>query len=286
MSADAALGGPAEGRPLFDGQAERYERRAALPAGVGRAVARAVVTLSGAEPGDLAVEVGAGTGMVGRWLARPPIRYLGFDVAAGMLAVFRRRLEAAPGERLLACADGDRCWPVADGAARVIFSSRALHLLAVGHVAREVRRVARRDGATLITGRLRFAPDGVRDALAQAMRRRLRQHGCRPRGGTRMQARLIDTLCQRGAERAFERQRVARWSVSGTLRQAIDDWRGKPGLGGLRPPEPIKRAVLEAVESWARSRLGALDRPFETEVAYVLEGVRLPPRAAAGGGGP
>lgn len=262
-------------QPLFDGQAEAYERRAALPGDVGRAVARSVLSLSGAGAGDLVLEVGAGTGLIGRHLVEGAPAYIGFDIAADMLAVFAGRLGGDRSRGLLTLADGDRQWPIAAGAARAIFSSRALHLLPLDHVVRQVARVGCPAGTTLVIGRLRFAADGIRDRMARAMRTGLRRRGQRPRGGQRLQRRLIETLCQDGW-RPIERQQVAAWSVLGTPRRALEDWRGKPGLGGIRPPKAIKQAVLAEVEAWAHQACGDLDRPFETEVAYTLEGVHRP----------
>ena len=61
---------------------------------------------------------------------------------------------------LLLRADANRSWPLTAGAARVIFSSRALHLLEHEHVADEVFRVGQPAGATLIIGRVE-RPQGV-----------------------------------------------------------------------------------------------------------------------------
>lgn len=275
---------PSVSPSLFDGQARSYDRRAGLPAGVGHAVARAVCELCRLGPDDLLLEAGAGTGLVGRWLAAEPVRYLGFDLSLDMLAAFcahsapAAASPAGPGPWRVR-ADGNRPWPLRDGAARAIFSSRALHLLSTPHVAGQVARLGHPGGWTLLTGRLRFAPDGLRHAMAVEMRRLLRAEGERPRGGERRQKRLLAALAD-GAE-PIPRREVARWTVSWTPRQGLADWRGKPGLGGIAPPQDVKGRVLEAVERWAVGAAGDLDREIETAVAYTLEGARFAPASTA-----
>ena len=99
-----------------------------------------------------------------------------------MLAIFHRRLASPNPVSLLLQADGDQLWPLADGAVRVIFSSRALHLLDLAHVVDESCRVAKPDGASLIIGRIQRPTGSLPTLLQQAMQRLLRQQGfSRPR---------------------------------------------------------------------------------------------------------
>src|SRR5262245_28029664 len=101
----------------FDVQADTFDQRAGIPAPFCQAIARAVVKLAGARPEDLLVEVGAGTGMLGAWLARAPLRYVGLDVSRGVLIAFHRRLSSHGSRSLLLQADADQQWPLANGAA-------------------------------------------------------------------------------------------------------------------------------------------------------------------------
>src|SRR5215204_6037584 len=128
--ADSSDAGP----ELFDGQAVFFDRRTGLPEECCRAVARRVVECGGAY--GLTVEVGCGTGQIGQWIVGPA-RYVGFDLSPNMLGEFRRRLGPRRGPPLIR-ADANATWPFADGAAGVIFSSRAAHLLEPGHVAAEI----------------------------------------------------------------------------------------------------------------------------------------------------
>src|SRR4029450_10614465 len=108
-------------RPIcFDSQAASFDQRAGLPEQHCQAIAKAVLRLSAAIPGGLLLEVGAGKGMIGTWLARPPLRYIGVDLSRRMLAAFQRRLAVPSHMTFLLQADGNHPWPLADGAIRVI----------------------------------------------------------------------------------------------------------------------------------------------------------------------
>ena len=118
--------------PSFDRQAHTYEQRVGLPEQVCREVVGAVLAIAHVQPNDLIVEVGAGTGMIGKWFVQSPIRYLGFDLSQAMLDVFRQHLDCQPDNLTLLQADGNQRWPLTDSTARVIFSSRTIHLLDSG----------------------------------------------------------------------------------------------------------------------------------------------------------
>ena len=260
------------GPELFDGQAQAFDQRAGLEPAQCREIAAAVLELGDVGAAGLVVEVGAGTGQIGVWLAAAR-RYLGFDLSNGMLQRFRSRSGASSTACLLVRADANRSWPLAAGAARVIFSSRALHLLEHEHVADEVFRVGQLAGATLIIGRVERPHESLRARLAREMRARLRGAGFDARGD-HQHRRLVDACVQRGAVLS-EPVTAAEWTVTASARQSLDAWRQLPGLGGVAVPHDIRRAVLGELEAWATDVFGGLDQPFESQEAYVLKPLRL-----------
>ena len=268
------------GAPPFDAQAARFDRRVGLSEEMCREIAGAVEALGQVRPGDLVVDVGAGTGEIGTWIGRPPARYLGFDLSGGMLEVFRKRLDSdratrRGGARLLLRADGDREWPIQGGAARVVFSSRAIHLMEADHVVRQFARLAHPEGAALLVGRVRRSKDSVKTRMRDEMRRRLRSHGLAGREVDRNRRRILEACLRRPAE-AIEPLVVSRWTVSASPQQSIESWQQKRGLAGVDPPPATKREILEELRSWAQEIFGGLDVEIASEEAYVLEGVRLP----------
>jgi Methyltransferase domain len=306
MPAPFRIGSPTP----FDVQAPEFDRRVGLPESVCRAVAGAVVELAAARPGERVIEIGAGTGMIGRWFLEHPVRYAGLDLSRAMLEVFRRRPGAAGAG--LVQADAARPWPLPDGAAAVVFSSRAIHLLPLAHVVAELFRVggravaAGRDsrapgadsrgaagadsraagtdslaahgGAACVLGWVERPPESLKARLSRRMQELVRERGFAPRaaGGRR----LLAACGERGAA-LLPRTVVARWPARQTARQSLDSWRAKPGLGGIVLPPGVQEEVLAALEEWAARSFGGLDAEWRGEEAYVLEGVRLPPREAA-----
>jgi len=259
---------------LFDMQAETYDQRVGLPEQDCQAIVLAVLALAQAQPHDLLLEMGAGTGMIGTWFAHLPLGYIGLDLSRGMLATFRQRLSAHSGRPLLLQADGNTTWPLADATVRAIFSSRALHLLDLAHVVHESLRVARPDGAVVILGRVQRQDDNVATVMQREMQHLLRQHGLHSRAGGQHQRQLLASYRQHGAT-VLEPVVAAQWTVTRTPWQSIADWHTKPGLGGIDPPPDVKRAILHDLCRWATMTFGDMQREVTSEEAYVLQGVRL-----------
>lgn len=264
---------------LFDGQAARFDQRAGLPREACREIANRALEIACAEPGDLVVEIGPGTGQIGQWYD-DAVRYIGVDLSAGMLKEFADRMGDRLGNRALIRADANTIWPVANGSARLIFGSRALHLLNPEHVAAETWRVASQGGATLLIGRIERSRDSVRSLMAREMNERLRRRGFEGRRGEQRDRRLIEACCRRGA-RALPVEPVASWQILSSPRRSLDSWRSIEQLGGIQVPATIRDEVLAELEAWASDMFGGLDEPIASEETYVLKGVRLPPVQAA-----
>jgi ubiquinone/menaquinone biosynthesis C-methylase UbiE len=259
---------------LFDNQATAFEQRAGLPADYCRDIASNVIEIGQVRHSDLIVEIGPGTSQIAQWFPLTSA-YIGFDLSGGMLRESQRRLGHNVGNRSLIQADANASWPVASRSARVIFSSRALHLLNNEHVALEVFRVASDDGASLVLGRVQRDRDSVRARMAREMIERLHQHGFEGRRGERQNQKLVESCCRRGAEDLGVRQ-VARWSISTSPRQSVESWRCLTGLGGIKVPASTRDKILNEMEAWAEQEFGGLDREIESEETYVLRSLRIP----------
>ena len=254
----------------FDGQAADFDRRVGLTEDVCRAAAAAIVARGEGGWGDRVVEIGAGTGQIGRWLLAQPVRYTALDLSRGMLEVFRRRLDGEPAP--LVQADAARAWwPLAGRSVRAVFSSRAIHLLPLETVVSEMQRIAAPGGAACLLGWVVRRPDSVKHRMSREMQRRLRERGFPARtSGSR---RFIEACVARGAE-PLERVEVARWPALHSPRNSVERWRAKEGLGGIVLPPGVQDEVLDELMGWARDTFGDPDRTWETEETYVIEGVR------------
>ena len=256
---------------LFDDQATAFEQRAGLPAHFCRDIANTVIEIGQVRQDDLILEIGPGTGQIAEWLQQTSA-YVGFDLSGGMLRESQRRLAHTAA---LVQADANASWPLANGSTRVIFSSRALHLLDNEHVAGEVFRVASNDGASLILGRVQRERDSVRARMAREMLDRLRRYGFEGRRGERENQKLIESCCRRGAEDLGVTY-VARWHVSTSPRQSVESWRCLSGLGGVKVPAKTRDEILDEMEAWAEQEFGGLDSEIGSEETYILRSLRIP----------
>lgn len=260
----------------FDLQADSFAERAGLEPREAAAVAAAVSGIVAGAAGVL-LEVGAGSGEIGAWLAAAPDRpYLGLDLSLPMLLRFSARLPACH----LIQADGGAGWPLPTGRVGAVFLSRAAHLLDSDRLAAEVRRTAHPRGAWLLLGRVRREPGSVRAALRREMRRLLAAAGVAGRSGEEAHDRLLAALAAGGALPLPPRV-VTSWPVAERPAAALAAWRGKPGLAGVALSAALKEEVLVQLEAWARRRWANLDAAHETTERYELSGARLPPRSPA-----
>ena len=222
-------------------------------------------------PGGLVLELGAGTGEIGAALAARGRRYIGLDSSLGMLRVFHGRRSRG----LLIQADADRPWPVRAGCARILFSSRAAHLLSEDRLVDEALRVAHPGGAVFVLGRVRREPESVRASLRREMRRLLAGHGIEGRGGEEARKRLVMAFATRGGWRLPTRT-AASWPVRERAADSLASWRSKPGLAGTAIPYDLQREVLDRLEAWARQTWGDLETYRDATESYELTAVRLP----------
>jgi ubiquinone/menaquinone biosynthesis C-methylase UbiE len=261
----------------FDEQSGSFDRRAGLPESVCDSVAKELVQFAQLAPNDVVLEVGTGTGQIGLALCQLPLCYVGFDASAAMLDVFKRRCHERGRAVSLINSNGNNRWPADDGSVKVVFSSRALHLLRAEHVVEEVFRVASPIGATLVLGRVEREKRSLRARLRQEMRERLRQLGYVSHEGRHKEQEILDACVRRGAT-SLERRVVATWPVQHSAAQVLASWREKSGLAGLELAAEPKETVLSQLAVWAKDAFGSLEAVESAEEKYVLEGVWLPPK--------
>jgi SAM-dependent methyltransferase len=262
----------------FDGQAEQFDDVAGLAPQVGQGIAQAIWELGDCSSADVLLDVGTGTGAIGRYFTGLSIRYLGMDLSLPMLEVFRRKLEPLPGHMLLLQANSDRPWPVRDSALAVVFASRVVHHLSTPHFIREVWRVCR-PGGYLMLGRVTRAADSLPNRLQRHKRTLLAEHGLRTRDGGQAVQHLVADCLERGAT-PLAPACVARWTRTTTARQLLSAWEGKPQLMSRTQGHSLnpdgRAAIVTALTDWVRQEFGDLDRPEEVEEEYLLQGIRLP----------
>lgn len=260
-------------RVSFDEQGSGiFDARAGFPDGVAERIAGAVGSYGDLRPGDLILEIGAGTGLIGQWLARPRYRYLGLDNSRPMLDTFRSRL---PDGAVLVASDANQPWPVPDGCARVIFGSRVFQLLDPEHLVDEANRVAHPDGAVLIHGKVEREPDSPKSVLRRKLHERLTAHGYRPRAAGRLLERIFARAVATGGK-VLPAMVVTSWRRLVRPIDPIEEWRQTYSMGGITPSAEVSAAVLAELASWVTETYGDPTVAVPTDESYVLQGVALP----------
>lgn len=258
----------------FDEQATTYEARAGIPLDIGRAVAAHLT--EGLPPFAAVIDVGAGTGTIGRHLVSADLRYFGLDVSRPMLAEFSRNLPilladaAAP---VLLPADADLPWPLPDHFANLILFSRSLHLLKSERIFDEVLRIAA-PGCRVLVGKVRRAQGCPREQLKRRMQELLRNRNLPGKSGEGAKRVFLEALAHRGA-RPVSAWASVTWSTNEAPNDALRSWRGKSGLGGRVIADEIKHKLLDELEGWAQARFGDLTTQQQVLQHYEIEGVQL-----------
>ena len=257
----------------FDGQAKDFEDSSGFEPEVGLRVAQAVGERALGD--DVILDIGAGTGTIGRHFATLPHRYLALELSRGMLSVFQQSLDPLPRNILLAETDCDRPWPIADRTVTVVFASRVIHHLNLRHFVEETQRVCRLGGCVLL-GRVTREPESLPSRLQRYKRRLLEEHGLSIGGGEKAVPKVLDACCAMGAT-ALPPATVATWTRSVTPRQLLNAWEGKPQLtsnaAGKGMSADQRAGTVNALTDWARAEFGDLDRTHEFTQEYRLQGV-------------
>lgn len=242
----------------YDAAAPTFERHRGLPAGTAEAI-RAAILGAIATPSPRLLDLGAGTGRIGRAFVEAGDDYVGVDLAFGMLRAFRQRCSAR-----LVRADGERL-PFADAAfdalmlIQVFGGMRGWRRLLL-----EAQRVLRRTGA-LVVGRTVLPLEGVDARMKERVATILDELGVRRDvANPRDDALRFLGNAARGVE-----VHAAAWNAARTPRGFIE--RHRTGARFSTLPEPVRDEALRKLGIWAAATFGSLDVAFDERHAFELQ---------------
>jgi ubiquinone/menaquinone biosynthesis C-methylase UbiE len=251
-------------RSNFDPIATSFDRHRALPDGVPLALRAAILKAIGSTRPRL-LDLGAGTGRIGRTFVAAGDDYVGVDRSWGMLKEFLRNTGMGDsGKPQLVLADGGRL-PFPDAT----FDAAMLIRVFGGmrdwrRLLGETRRVMRQS-AVLFLGRAVAPADGVDALMRQQLDLLLAQMGVRLVGcNTREQAqRWIEAAAQ-----CSSRLSVAAWHTQRTPRGFLD--RHATGAQFSSLPPAVKGATMKQLGTWAAEAFGSIDAPFAERHEFEL----------------
>jgi ubiquinone/menaquinone biosynthesis C-methylase UbiE len=244
----------------FDAAAPRFDRHRALPDGVPQAIRAAVLAASGV-PSPRLLDLGAGTGRIGRQFVAAGDDYVGIDLSFGMLGEFAGHVAPPPP---LAQADGERL-PFDDATFDAVLMIQVFGgMRGWRRVLAEARRVLHPRGVLLI-GRVVAPADGLDARLKQRFGELLAErHVAIDRKNVRE-----DVERSLGASATRRTITVATWRAERTPRRYLD--RQRTGARFVALPAAITEDVLAALADWAITAFGGLDAAVHEPHAFELQ---------------
>jgi ubiquinone/menaquinone biosynthesis C-methylase UbiE len=238
----------------FDAAAATYDTYRALPDHVVEAIRAAVLDAhAGAPVRPRVLDLGAGSGRVGRVFVGAGDDYVGVDVSLGMLRQFIRRTDTGGHGPRLVQADGERL-PFRDAAFDLVLLVQVFGGLDDWQpFLAETRRVLRPAGA-LVLGRGVLAEDGVDARMKERLDGILAEmHVDQRRKNVRDDAQRWLGSVARGGKPVV----TAAWDAERTPRRFLE--RHRTGARFSRLSDSVKAESMRRLAEWAVGEFGSLD---------------------------
>jgi len=245
----------------FDRNAAQFERYRAFPAGVAEATREAVWDSTGARSSARVLDLGAGSGRIGRAFIEAGDSYVGVDSSLPMLDEFRARNSAAQ----LVHADGGKL-PFPDCSFDLVL---LMQVLTGTHNWREMLGEALRviaPGGFVIVGHTLTPPAGVDALMKKQIRRILEGMGVAGHAPEKSREQSLEWL--RSCSSRSLQATAASWMVQRTPREFL--WRHRSGARFSALPPVVQDEALRKLSVWAEKAWGSLDKSFPEEHTFEL----------------
>lgn len=246
----------------FDAVASNFERFRILPDGVPQAIRASIFAAAHTSSAARILDLGAGTGRIGRTFVEAGDTYVGVDTSLAMLREFRDSTTNA----CLAQADGRRL-PFRNGSFDVVL---LMHVLSgTGDwqpMLHEVRRVCR-PGGIVAVGRTASSEAGIDVQLKHQLKMILQEMGIpwhRLQESYRQSLDWLKSLATRHVH-----AQVASWSHSETAQEFISRHRSGARFAALLPD--VQKQALQKLSAWATETFGSLENGFAAQRSFELD---------------
>lgn len=251
----------------FDRAADIYDETRALPEDIATKQADALVAEIEAAGTSRVLEVGIGTGRIGRPLAARGVRVSGIDISTRMMARLRAQIEPsfAPVDLLLG--DATRL-PVRTASVRAVLVVHVLHLVSSWQeTLDEIARVLE-PGGILLRAREEYPdPNPWRETYAKWIEMEgARGFQRRPRPSDEKIAKRLRAL---GASLRTEvyAQDEERWTPAGN----IEETRNRVGSWTWQFPDDLFAELLAEFEPWVKERFGDMDKEYVQPRSFEID---------------
>ncbi len=246
----------------FDATATSFERHRALPSQVPEAIRSAIWAAASVPTPAHVLDIGAGTGRIGRAFVDAGDFYAGVDTSLSML----REFPSGPNPRLLAQADG-RQLPFRDGAFDVILLMQVLSGASDSRsILEEARRVLR-PGGSVVVGHTVSPETGIDAQMKNQLATILEEMQVawhRPRESRRQALAWLESSAKRHVHSV-----AAEWSVNTTAQEFLE--RHRTGARFAALAVEVQERALGKLHAWAREKFGAADVHFQEKRTFELD---------------
>jgi ubiquinone/menaquinone biosynthesis C-methylase UbiE len=242
--------------PDFDAAASTFDQYRGWPAGVPEAIRAAVWSAAGSPRAARVLDLGAGTGRIGRAFVAAGDRYIGVDSSLEMLRQFQRQLgQSRARAPFLVQAQGEQL-PFPAASIDVVL---LMHILSgAGNwrgLLQDARRVVR-PGGVLIVGQASGPESGVDAQMKSHVAQIAGDLGYAADPPRRRREKALEWL-----EAAAARSRrvvAASWQAERSPRLFLE--RHRTGHRFAVLPPAVQDEVLRQLGAWAESAFGSLDK--------------------------
>jgi ubiquinone/menaquinone biosynthesis C-methylase UbiE len=246
----------------FDTTASRFERHRGLPHGVPEAIRSAIWAAANLPAVARVLDIGAGTGRIGKAFIAAGDFYVGVDTSLAMLKEFRAASESV----LLAQADAQQL-PFCDGAFDVVLLMQVLS--GVGDwqsVLCEALRVLR-PGGSLTVGHTVSPESGIDAQLRRQLAAILDEMQViwhRPQESRRRALGWLESSANHHMHTL-----AASWNVTTTAREFLQ--RRSTGARFAALPITVQEQALEKLRLWAEATFGSVNADFLEQRNFELD---------------
>jgi ubiquinone/menaquinone biosynthesis C-methylase UbiE len=248
----------------YDAAAPSFDRHRALPRGVPEKIRLAILGALGAARPRL-LDLGAGTGRIGRPFVAAGDDYVGVDLSLGMLREFSRRSGGKiPAPRLVQ-ADGERL-PFRDAAFDAVLLVQIIGAAQSWRTLLSEARRALRPAGALILGHAVAPAAGIDARMKQRLAQLLEEQGV---ASYHIKTRGVAEPWLEARARSSTRIAAAEWTAERTPGEFLA--RQQTGARFSRLPEAIRAAALRKLAEWAGATFGSLDIAFQEPHGFELQ---------------
>lgn len=250
----------------FDRTAPTFERHRALPSHVPAAIRAAIWQATNNQQPRRVLDLGAGTGRIGKVFVEAGDPYIGVDISLPMLQEFRSRNADA----FLVQADGGR----------LPFRSASFELVLLMHVlsgidnwrnllTETVRVISA--GGFVVVGQTTGSMAGVDARMKRQLHLILGRLGVSLLDLKKSREEPLEWLYT-GASRRVQIT-AASWTAQRTPQEFLDRHRYGARFSAL--PTDVQEDALKELSAWAEKTFGSLDKAFPEEFSFVLHVFRI-----------